>query len=206
MSAPEVSVVSTGTANQASVLAALHRLGARTRVVEHAAELDAAERVVLPGVGSFGAAMDRLRARELDAVLSARLRAGRATLAICLGMQLFATQSEEDPGVAGLALFPGEVRRFPATVHVPQLGWNMVELDERCVYLQSGWAYFANSYRLDSVPAGWRVALADHGGRFVAACERGGVLACQFHPELSGSFGAAILERWLEHAPEEAGR
>ncbi len=206
MSAPEVAVVSTGTANLASVLAALQRLGARPRIVDRAEEIETAERVVLPGVGSFGAAMERLRSRELDAPLVSRVREGRATLAICLGMQLFAAASEEGPDARGLAIFPGVVQRFPPTVRVPQLGWNVIEPDGESIYLRPGWAYFANGYKLAAVPDGWRVAVADHGGRFVAACERAGVLACQFHPELSGSFGAAILERWLALAPVEAAR
>ncbi|MCP4246745.1 MAG: imidazole glycerol phosphate synthase subunit HisH, partial [bacterium] len=98
----------------------------------------------------------------------------------------------------------GRVTRFGAGVRVPQLGWNRVEPTPGCVLSQPGYAYFANSYRLVECPTGWRAAYADHGGRFVAALERGPLLACQFHPELSGSWGIALLGRWLEAGVREA--
>ena len=80
------------------------------------------------------------------------------------------------------------------------MGWNEVEPGAGSRYLSPGWAYFANSFRYTQVPPGWTVATADHGGEFVAAMERGSVLAVQFHPELSGAWGAAVLSRWLEAA------
>ena len=126
-----------------------------------------------------------------------RVAAGRPTLAICLGMQLLGTASEESPGAEGLGVFPATARRFPSTVVAPQLGWNEVRPAEGARILARGYAYFANSYRLESVPDGWTGTLADHGGPFVAALERGDVVACQFHPELSGAFGRGLLTRWL---------
>jgi glutamine amidotransferase len=80
---------------------------------------------------------------------------------------------------------------------VPQLGWNEVVPEPDCRLLRPGFAYYANSYRLESVPAGWSGALSDHGGSFVGALERGSVLACQFHPELSSRWGADLIESWL---------
>jgi imidazoleglycerol phosphate synthase glutamine amidotransferase subunit HisH len=78
------------------------------------------------------------------------------------------------------------------------MGWNRVEAGEGCRLIESGFAYFANSYRLVDPPDGFCAAFSDHGGRFVAALERGGLLACQFHPELSGGWGLLLLKRWLE--------
>ena len=203
MAAEPVLVVRTGTANTASVLAGLERAGAAAAVVEDPARVAAARRVVLPGVGALAPAMERLAAGGLGEVLVARIAAGRPTLAVCLGLQLLCSSSEESPGRDGLGVIPGRVTRFGAGLRVPQMGWNRVAPDAGCRLLQPGWAYFANSYRLVEPPPGWAVARADHGGPFVAALERGTVLACQFHPELSGDWGQALLRRWLARGDEE---
>jgi len=195
-----VTVVRTGTANLASVVAALERAGARVDVTADPGSVAAADRLVLPGVGSFGAVARRLRGSGLAEALIRRLEDGRPVLAVCLGLQLLAAASEEDPGVPGLGMIEATVTRFAPGPRVPQLGWNRVCAGPGCRLLADGVAYFANSYKLDRVPAGWAGATADHGGSFVAGLERGPVLACQFHPELSGAWGQALLERWLEAA------
>jgi glutamine amidotransferase len=197
MSERDVLVVRTGTANLASVLAGLERAGARASVTADPFAVRDAGRLVLPGVGAFAAAMHELESARLVEALATRLREARPTLAVCLGMQLLGEESEESPGVRGLALFPGRALRFPGSVRTPQLGWNRIEPSPECRLLRSGHAYFANSYRFVTPPAGWHAALCDHGGPFVAAIERGSILACQFHPELSGGFGRELIERWL---------
>lgn len=197
---PDLAIVPTGTANLASVVAAFARMGVRPEVVANAGDVERARRVVLPGVGSFGAAMAELDRNGLREVLRERIDVGRATLAVCVGMQLLATGSEESESSVGLGSVPAEVTRFPDTVRVPQLGWNQVVAGAGSRFLDDGWAYFANSYRLATVPDGWTAALTDHGGRFVAAMERDDVLTCQFHPELSGRWGSDLLRRWFETA------
>jgi imidazole glycerol phosphate synthase glutamine amidotransferase subunit len=127
--------------------------------------------------------------------------ADRPTLAVCLGLQLLCTTSEESPGTPALGLIDTAVTRYPDTVIVPQMGWNSIVPDEGCRYLQPGFAYFANSFRLAEAPSPWSAARAEHGGTFVAAVERGDVVACQFHPELSGAWGHDLLTRWIEGAP-----
>lgn len=196
--APAVVVVPTGTANLASVLVGLRRAGARPRVSCDPREVAEAGRVVLPGVGTLAAAADQIGRSGLEQPLAERVRLGRPLLAICLGLQLLCEHSDESPGFAGLGVVPGRVTRFPAGVRVPQLGWNRIEPGPGCDLLEPGYVYFANSYRLERVPAGWVAATADYGGPFVAALERGPVLACQFHPELSGNFGLGLLRRWLD--------
>ncbi len=193
---PDITVVVTGVANLASVLAAWRRLGVTPHVTEDPDEVRRADRVELPGVGSFGAAMERLRETGLDAALSERVDAGRPTLAICVGLQVLCDASEESPGVTGLGRVPGTVARFPDRVRVPQFGWNRVEAPAGGP-LESGYAYFANSYRLPVAPAGWTAAITDHGGPFASALWRGDVLACQFHPELSGAWGLGMLSCWI---------
>jgi imidazole glycerol-phosphate synthase subunit HisH len=196
----DIVVAATGTANIASVMAGLRRSGARPRLAATPAEVLEAPAAVLPGVGALGAAMQKLVSDGLVPALRARFERGLPTLAVCLGLQLLADNSEESPEVNGLGVFRGLSTRFPATVTVPQMGWNMVQPDNDCQLLQPGYAYFANSFRLENAPAGWSAAWSDHGGPFVAALERGPLLACQFHPELSGRFGQALLTRWVERA------
>ena len=198
MTVRDVVIVPTGTANLASVLAAFRRLGSDPKVAATVAEVERARRVVVPGVGSFGAAMGELNRLGLLGALRERIAENRPTLAICVGMQILATTSEESEGIDGLGTIAERVTRFPETVRVPQLGWNQVSAGAGCEVLTDGWAYFANSYRFESVAEGWSAALTEHGGSFVAAVERGNVLACQFHPELSGTWGRELLGRWLD--------
>ena len=221
-----VGVVTTGAANLASVRAALLRAGAEAVLVDGGDALPGVDRLVLPGVGAFGPAMAGLRERGLDTGLVEHIDAGRPLLAICLGLQLLFEGSDESPGVRGLGVFPGRARLFPASVAVPQMGWNRV-IAPGSAHMRDGWAYFANSFRvacggprsgagasdrakdasstcaerteLDACDSRkWTsAATSDHGGPFLAAVERGPLLACQFHPELSGAWGAALIGRWL---------
>lgn len=193
---PDLVIVPTGTANLASVIAAFRRLGAEPAVSAEPSAILGARHVMLPGVGAFGAAMARLVAAGADAALRERIAADCPTMAICVGHQLLFESSDESPGVHGLGIVAGRVGRFPQRVRVPQFGWNEVEAEEDCDLLESGYAYFANSYRATEA-AGWCIATAEHGGRFIAAMERGKVIATQFHPELSGAYGEALLSRWL---------
>ncbi|MFH1844250.1 MAG: imidazole glycerol phosphate synthase subunit HisH [bacterium] len=193
-----VSVIQTGTANLASVLAGLRRLGAQPRLDNDPDTIARAERVVLPGVGALAPAIRRLEGDGLREALGIRFAENRPTLAICLGLQLLCRGSQESPDTPGLGFLDLVASRFPDTVPVPQMGWNHLEPDQRCRYLRPGYAYFANSYRLTEAPADWRVAWAWHGTPFVAALEHGALLACQFHPELSGAWGQDLLRRWLE--------
>jgi glutamine amidotransferase len=192
-----VVVLPTGTANLASVLAAFARLGATAAIAREPAEVADAERVVLPGVGTFGATMAGLRGAGLAAAIAERARGGAPILAMCVGLQVLFEASDESPESEGLGVLSGRVGRFPETVRAPQFGWNRIEPEPGCRFLEGGFAYFANSFRTLTAP-GCQVARAEHGESFVAALERGPLLACQFHPELSGAFGHRLIARWLE--------
>lgn len=196
---PEVLIVPTGTANIASVMAAFRRLGAEPRVAESPDEVLRATHVMLPGVGAFGASMARLVEHGLDQALRTRIAADGPTICICVGHQLLFGTSDESPGVRGLGVVPAHVGSFPSDVRVPQFGWNDVHPSGEARLLEGGYAYFANSFRATEAP-GWSVAAATHGGRYVAAMERGNIIGCQFHPELSGAYGEALLSRFLELA------
>src|SRR5256886_1410033 len=193
-------IVDSGVANLGSIPGGLGRLGGGVAVTRDPAAVRQAPRVVLPGVGAFGAGMGALRAGGLDGAIRDVAASGTPLLGICLGMQLLCEASEETPGVRGLGVIAGACRRLPADVRVPHLGWNMVTAPSNARLVTTGVAAFANSYALLDDQAGWTAAWATHGVRFVAALEHDGVLACQFHPELSGAYGAALLGRWLTGA------
>ena len=204
MAAPRtIPIVRTGSANIASVCAAIERLGYTPELTESAAVVRNAEYLVLPGVGAFGAVMRRLNELNLTEPLRERINNAKPTLCICLGMQVLAEASEESPGVQGLSIIPGTVTRFPnqPDLRVPQLGWNTITADNTSRILNTGSVYFANSYRLTDTnalrAAGWSVATTEHAGPFAAAIEKGPVVACQFHPELSAHFGKHLIARWL---------
>lgn len=193
-----VAIVDTGVANIASLIAAFERLGYEAELTRDSEHIESAPYLTLPGVGAFAAGMKTLREAGLVDVLRERFEQGRPSLAVCLGMQLLARKSEESPGVDGLGVVDVDVNRFADEVRVPQFGWNEVEASADCDLLSDGYAYFANSYCIMDRPEGWAVATSEYGGPFVAAMERGAVLACQFHPEISGPWGLSLLESWLE--------
>ena len=187
-----VFIVDTGVANVASVAAAFGRLAVPVTLTTSPEDVSNADYLVLPGVGAFGAgvaALDSLRLRE---PLRARLLARRPTLCICLGMQLLADRSEEDPAAVGLGVIATSVTRLPPTARSPQMGWNEVRRGD-----DAGAAYFANTYALDGEPDGWEVWTAVHGRPFPAMIRSEGVVACQFHPELSGAWGEGLISNWL---------
>jgi imidazole glycerol phosphate synthase glutamine amidotransferase subunit len=193
----DVVIVDSGVANLASIAGAFRRLRATAVVTEDPAVVRGAARLVLPGVGAFGAGMAALRTRGLDAAIRDVASREAPILGVCLGMQMLCDASEETPGVAGLGIVAGTGRRLPANVRIPHLGWNSVTPEPEARLLTPGVAAFANSYALREGPGGWTTAWTTHGVPFIAALERGPMLACQFHPELSGAYGAALLERWL---------
>lgn len=196
-----VAVVRTSTANLASVVTAFERLGCSVRTTADADVVARSGRVVLPGVGAFAAARAAIDEGGLEDALRDRMLQGKPTLGICLGMQLMARGSEESPGVAGLGILDGIVaghgKGHPG-LRVPQMGWNLVSPTRGCRVVPEGFAYFANSYCLATETDGWLPVWSDYGDRFLAAVERGAVVACQFHPELSGAYGEALLARWLK--------
>ncbi len=191
-----IAVIDTGVANIASVQSAFSKLGYETHFAQSDDEVFETNAVILPGVGSFAAGMAALNKLGFARALKLRAESSKATLAVCLGMQLLCESSEESPGVEGLGVLPVSIHRFGEHVRVPHFGWNQVSSPSS--FVGEGYAYFANSYRLEKAPYGWEVATCDHGGEFVAAVRHGSVLAAQFHPEISSTFGRHVLETWLE--------
>jgi len=196
----ELVVAATGTANLASVLAGLSRVGGRPKLVEQPEDVRSARALVLPGVGTYRAAMGRLQEDGLVEAIREHVRAGRPTLAVCLGFQLLFEASDESPGVEGLGLWSERVRTLPETQRRPHLGWNDVVPAAGCRWLTPGEAYFAHSFWVTPTDAVPQFAETDYGQSFVAAVEDRGILATQFHPELSGRWGTELMGRWLAEA------
>jgi glutamine amidotransferase len=196
-----VAIVDSGGANIASLRYALDRLGAESELTADAATLRRAERVILPGVGSAGDAMTRLRARGLDRVLP---RLEQPVLGICLGMQLLFAASEETsaPGaIECLGVIGATVRRMiPGPDRpVPHMGWNRLQFAPGAPLLEGLDAgvhmYFVHSYA--APPGPWALATARYGKEFAAVVRQRNFLGCQFHPERSASSGSRLLANFL---------
>jgi len=218
----EVVIIETGVANLASVKAFAARLGLKPIVSDQIVDVLEAPAVILPGVGAFGPAMERLSLLRLDEALRRRVEKGLPTAGICLGMQLFFEASEESPGIQGLGIFKSNVKKLVGGLALPQLGWNRIEPESTARLIESGWVYFANSYRVGEIERTSKVSIkgpvdsfmaqkifdkvaiatAIYGEPFIAALEawkdtRPTLLLCQFHPELSGPFGTQLFSHWL---------
>jgi len=202
----DVAVIQTGTANLASVCGGLSRAGASVRAVDSPADIAGATHLVLPGVGSFGAAMTGLRDRQWPRLIREWIGDDRPLLAVCVGLQVLFESSEESPMAAGLAILGGAVERIAdsAVLATPHMGWNDVQVEGESRLIRSGRAYFANSYCARRAIEADAIGTTCYGGPFLAAFERGKLLACQFHPELSGPYGLDLMTRWLNAPPCDA--
>ncbi|MGB0647579.1 MAG: imidazole glycerol phosphate synthase subunit HisH [Bradymonadia bacterium] len=198
-----VTIIETGLANVASVSAAFRRLEVPVQTTRSVNAIENERYVVLPGVGSFGAGMRTLGDLGMVDAIKRRVRMNSPTLAICLGLQLLCDHSDESPGFNGLGCIKGAVQAFPTSVTSPQFGWNWIANENTSVLGDGGFVYYANSYRLSTPPVDWQHGWSDHGGTFVGCLQRDQVVACQFHPELSGSYGSEILNAWLKGGSEE---
>jgi imidazole glycerol phosphate synthase glutamine amidotransferase subunit len=201
----DVCILSSGVANIASMAACLKRLGYTVTYAETAQDIADAPALAVPGVGTFGVAMQTLTDRGWTDALRARILSGQKTLMICLGMQILCAGSDESPGVAGLGVIDATVKKLNTQkLPVPQMGWNLMSPEKDYVY-------FANSYALPAVGLeslqaddGWQLSTFAYGDDaaypYVAMLRRQGVMACQFHPELSGKAGEGLISQWLEGA------
>lgn len=204
-----VAIVDYGMGNLGSVARALGELGADAYIAERAERLADAQRVVLPGVGSFAEGMLRLNDGGWTAALRAQVAEGKPLLGICLGMQLLVSTGTEGGGGKGLDLIPGQVQRLDmlgCRERIPHVGWNSIKLSTIAAVLfheipDDTDFYFVHSFAVSDVPAENIVAEVDYGVRLVAAVARGVVFGTQFHPEKSSKAGFRILKNFLEFVP-----
>jgi glutamine amidotransferase len=203
MSGPTVCVLDYEMSNLRSAAKALERLGARVQVARSGEEAAGAQAVVLPGVGHFGEAMRRMRRQGLDVAAHQAASDGVPVLGICLGLQLLFEGSEESPGVAGLGLLPGVVRRLRTDLKLPHIGWARVDwngggpLQPPDRDPGAATYYFVHTYAPEPDDDALVLGRGDYGGGFCAAAGGDGVLGVQFHPEKSSRAGLGLLGRWL---------
>jgi imidazole glycerol-phosphate synthase subunit HisH len=199
-----VAVVDYDAGNTLSVIKALEKVGARVALTSDAKRVEAADAVVLPGVGAFGDCMRELRARGMEEICLETYRSGKPFLGVCVALQVFFEGSEESPGVEGLGLLPGKVVRFDVgSLKVPHMGWNELEVVRPHPVLDgmSGEAfYFVHSYHPVPEEPADLLGISDYGGAFCAAAGRENLVAVQFHPEKSSRAGLKLYENFLSWA------
>jgi glutamine amidotransferase len=207
---PKIAVLDYGIGNLRSAEKALQHVGAAARLVTDPAEVEAADAVVLPGVGAFGACARALRDSGLEAAARGAIAAGVPFLAVCIGFQLLYEGSDESPEAVGLGVFAGQVAPLPSTEKHPQMQWNQLEIVGAPRDGSGGvpaplrglgekpWVYFVHSY---APPVGAEtVAVCDYGGPVAALVAHGNVWGAQFHPEKSGRSGLALLANFVARA------
>ncbi len=199
---PFVAVLDYGIGNLRSAQKALQHVGADARLVTEAGGAADADAVVLPGVGAFGRSMEALIETGLDQVVIEAVELGKPFLGICVGMQMLYDGSEESPGVSGLGVLSGMVRRLPDGVKHPQMQWNTLDVLSQSPLLNgldsNPWLYFVHSYAPSPTNADEIVATCDYGGPVTAMVQRDSLWATQFHPEKSGKVGLSLLANFVD--------
>lgn len=199
-----IAIIDYDAGNILSVEKALISLGAEVTVTRDPNTIMAADKVILPGVGSFGDAMEKLNKYELVPVIEDIVRQGKPFLGICLGLQLMYEESDETPGVKGLSILKGKIKKIPMGEYtkIPHMGWNSLDFpNSGRLYKgidEGAYVYFVHSYYLDAVEKSDVVATTEYNVRIDASVEHGNVFACQFHPEKSGEVGLKILQNFLD--------
>jgi len=197
-----IAVLDYGIGNLRSAEKALQHLGVDAALTTDPAVAREAAGVVLPGVGAFGRCMEQLRVSGLEPVVHETVDAGKPFIGICVGMQMLFDASEEAPGVKGLGIIPGEVRRLATAERLPHMGWNTLEIRPGSALFDGiedgAWLYFVHSYAPVPDDEAVVAATTEYGGPVVAAVEQGPLWATQFHPEKSAANGLRLLRNFAE--------
>lgn len=204
-----IGIIDYDAGNIRSVEKALSYLGEKTVVSRDPDILKSVDKVILPGVGSFGQAMENLHRYELVPVIRDMIEEGKPFLGICLGLQLLFESSEESPGVEGLGILKGKILKIPPSpgLKIPHMGWNSLQLQNNGrLYRnipQDTYVYFVHSYYLQAREPEIVKAVTEYSTEIHASVEKDNVFACQFHPEKSGKYGLEILKNFAELDREE---
>ncbi len=201
-----IAIVDYGVGNLFSLDSSFHAIGAEVTVTSNPHEIQKADRIVLPGVGAFADAADKLRQSGLDQIIISETEQGKPLLGICLGMQMLFEKSYEYGEYKGLGLIPGSVRPIknviPSDLKIPHIGWNALHMtkpkDKIFRYINEGdCVYFVHSYYAADCDQ-YVIATAEYGKELTAAVRNKNVWGAQFHPEKSGKVGLAILKAFCE--------
>ena len=204
-----IGIIDYDAGNMKSVEKALQFLGEETVVTRDREKLLSADHVILPGVGSFGDAMERLSEYGLIPVIHEIVDAGTPFLGICLGLQLLFESSEESPDVHGLGLLPGKILRIPPAegLKIPHMGWNSLHFPRKGRLFkglpEETYAYFVHSYYLQAEDPEIVAAETTYGVTIHASVEKDNLFACQFHPEKSSTAGLSMLKNFASIGKEE---
>lgn len=198
-----IGIIDYDAGNIRSVEKALSYLGEKTVVSRDPDILKSVDKVILPGVGSFGQAMENLHRYELVPVIRDMIEDGKPFLGICLGLQLLFESSEESPGAEGLGILKGKILKIPSSpgLKIPHMGWNSLQLQNNGRLFrnipQDTYVYFVHSYYLQADDEDIVAATTEYGVKIHAAVEKDNIFACQFHPEKSSIVGLQILKNFV---------
>ena len=199
-----IAVIDYGAGNLSSVKKALDYLGAESVITYDKRIIDSASHIILPGVGSFGDAMDMIRERGLEETIRNAASGKKHFLGICLGLQLLFEESEESPGAEGLGIFKGKIARIPGGngIKVPHMGWNSVSFKQTDGIFRDipdeSYFYFVHSYYLKDADSSIVAGTTDYSVNIQCAVQCGNVAATQFHPEKSSEAGLRLLKNFAE--------
>ena len=199
-----IAIIDYDAGNLKSVEKALQYLGEECIVTRKKEELIKADKVILPGVGAFGDAMEKLHKFGLVEVIHEIVKENKPVLGICLGLQLMFESSEEGPGVKGLGILPGKIVKFPEKegYKIPHMGWNSIEIKEGSRLFKdipnNSYVYFVHSFYLQAENENDVAATTEYITHVHASVEHDNIFACQFHPEKSGDVGLQILKNFCE--------
>ena len=200
-----IAIIDYDAGNIKSVEKAIQFLGGQTVLTRDPEEILKADHIILPGVGAFKDAMERLKYYKLVPVIKQAVSEKIPFLGICLGLQLLFESSEESPGVEGLSLLPGKILRIPEGegIKIPHIGWNSLSFPSQSVLFkeipEESYVYFVHSYYLKAEDLKIVKATTEYGVTIHAAVEQGALFGCQFHPEKSSEVGLKILQNFMEY-------
>lgn len=199
-----IAIIDYDAGNIKSVEKAMHFLGQEAEVTRDAGKILKADKVILPGVGSFGDAMGKIRQYGLEEVIHEAVEKKTPFLGICLGLQLLFDRSDESPGIKGLGILKGEILKIPDKegLKIPHMGWNSLDFPREGRLFKGvpkeSYVYFVHSYYLKAKEENIVTAVADYSTCIHASVEKENVFACQFHPEKSSDTGLMILKNFVE--------
>ena len=200
-----IAIIDYGAGNIQSVYKALKFIGADCKVTSDKDEILNADGAILPGVGSFGDAMDTMTKRGIKDTIIEYTKSCKPFLGICLGLQLLFPESEETPGVKGLDIFKGTITKIPnqnRTLKIPHMGWNNISIKQKNGIFKGiegkPYVYFVHSFYLKAQDKDIVAATTQYGVEIDAAVQKGNIIATQFHPEKSGEVGLKMLKNFVE--------